>query len=81
MVIGCTEHLQNVTTSNYSAIADSHTLQFITAHINLLSLLCVHRLAPGNVSQRHRFIIFHVPQFRSSLAGDYLATRRCYTTV
>jgi hypothetical protein len=30
-VIGFIEHLQIVTTSNYSAIANSHTLQFITA--------------------------------------------------
>jgi hypothetical protein len=31
LVIGFIEHLQNVTTSNYSAIANSHTLQFATA--------------------------------------------------
>jgi hypothetical protein len=30
-VIGFTEHLQNVTTSNYSAITNSHTLQFTRA--------------------------------------------------
>jgi hypothetical protein len=32
-VIEFTEHLQIVTTSNYSAIANSHILQFTTAHI------------------------------------------------
>jgi hypothetical protein len=28
LVIGFIEHLQNVTTRNYSTIANSHTLQF-----------------------------------------------------
>jgi hypothetical protein len=32
LVIGFIEHLQIVTTSNDSAIANSHTLQFTTAH-------------------------------------------------
>jgi hypothetical protein len=32
-VIGFTEHLQIITTSNYSAIANSHTLQFTIARI------------------------------------------------
>jgi hypothetical protein len=31
LVIGFIGHLQIVSTSNYSAIANSHTLQFITA--------------------------------------------------
>jgi hypothetical protein len=31
LVIGFIEHLQIVTTSNYSAVANSHTLQFTTA--------------------------------------------------
>jgi hypothetical protein len=31
LVIGFTELLQNVTTSKYSAVANSHTLQFTTA--------------------------------------------------
>jgi hypothetical protein len=33
LVIGFIDHLQIITTSNYSAIANSHTLQFTTAHI------------------------------------------------
>jgi ABC-type lipoprotein release transport system permease subunit len=33
LVIGYIDHLQNVTTSNYSAIANSHILQFTIAHI------------------------------------------------
>jgi hypothetical protein len=32
LVIGFTEHLQIVPTSNYSATANSHTLQLTTAH-------------------------------------------------
>jgi hypothetical protein len=32
LVIGFIEHLQIVTTSNYSAITNSHTLQFTTEH-------------------------------------------------
>jgi hypothetical protein len=34
LVTGFTEHLQIVTTSNYSAVANSHTLQFTTARTN-----------------------------------------------
>jgi uncharacterized PurR-regulated membrane protein YhhQ (DUF165 family) len=34
LVIGFIEHLQIVTTSNYSATANSHTLKFTTAHTN-----------------------------------------------
>jgi hypothetical protein len=34
LVTGFIEHLQIVTTNNYSAIANSHTLQFTTARIN-----------------------------------------------
>jgi hypothetical protein len=32
MVIGFIEILKNINTSNYSAIANSHTLKFTTAH-------------------------------------------------
>jgi hypothetical protein len=31
LLIGFVEHLQIITTSNYSAVANSHTLQFTTA--------------------------------------------------
>jgi hypothetical protein len=40
LVIGFIEHLQIVTTSNYSAIANSHTLQFTTAR-KKYSVCCV----------------------------------------
>jgi hypothetical protein len=32
LVIGFIELLQNITTSNYSTVANSYTLQFTTAH-------------------------------------------------
>jgi hypothetical protein len=41
LVIGFTEHLQNVATSNYSAIANANTLQFTTAHTQHYSVCCV----------------------------------------
>jgi hypothetical protein len=34
MLIGFNEHLEMVTTSNYSANSNSDTLQFVTAHTN-----------------------------------------------
>jgi hypothetical protein len=34
LVIGFIEHLQIITTNNYSAITNSHTLQFIAARTN-----------------------------------------------
>jgi hypothetical protein len=52
LVAGFTEHLQMVTTSNYSAIADSHTLQFTTAHTKPSQFVFTSRLLvtdPNNV--------------------------------
>jgi hypothetical protein len=37
LVIGFIEHLQIFTTSNYSAIVNSHTLQFTTAQSSVSS--------------------------------------------
>jgi hypothetical protein len=68
-----TERLKLVTTSNYSAVANSHTLQFTTAHTKSLSMLCFHRLS-GNGFQRRRSLSFRVPTLRSSLAVAYLRT-------
>jgi hypothetical protein len=39
--MGFVELLQNVTASNYSAIANSHTLQFTTARTKIFSVCCV----------------------------------------
>jgi hypothetical protein len=41
LIIGYIEHLQIVTTSNYNAIANSHTPQFTTAHIKVFSVFCM----------------------------------------
>jgi hypothetical protein len=45
LVIVFLEHLQIVTTSCYSAIANSHFAVHYSTHLTLLSLLCVHRLS------------------------------------
>jgi hypothetical protein len=43
LIIGFIKYLLVITTSNYSAIANSHTLEFTTARINYFSLLCLHQ--------------------------------------
>jgi hypothetical protein len=56
LVIGFIEHLQIVTTLNYSVIANSHTVRFIRARISLLSLLCLHQSLPGDGFQKCRLL-------------------------
>jgi hypothetical protein len=51
LVIRFTEHLQIVTTHNYSAVANSHSATHYSTHLSLLSLLCVHWLS-GNCFQQ-----------------------------
>jgi hypothetical protein len=41
LVVGFIEHLQILTTSKYTAIANSHIPQFTTIRIILRSLLCL----------------------------------------
>jgi hypothetical protein len=59
LVIGFTEHLQIITTSNYSAFVNSHTLQFTTERIkssqSAVSSLAVtwQRLQTPQLSQLH----------------------------
>jgi hypothetical protein len=78
LVNGFTGHLQMVTTSNYSTIANSHTLQFTTARTSLLSLLYLHCLSPDNGFQR---VASSVSVFTSLLAGDCLTTTPTLLTV
>jgi hypothetical protein len=68
LVIWFIDRLQIVTTSNYSAIANSHTLQFTIARTNLLSLLCLHQLLPGRGFQRRTFPLLRVPDLSSYLS-------------
>jgi hypothetical protein len=60
LVIWFIEHLQNVTTSTYSAIANSHTLQFIIARTNSSQSAVSSPLSPGNGFQRCSFLSFRV---------------------
>jgi hypothetical protein len=60
LVIRFTEHLQIVLTSNYSGIANSHTLRSLQQALCLLSLVYLHRLSPGNGFQRRSFLSFRV---------------------
>jgi hypothetical protein len=65
-VIGFIDHLQNVTTRNYSAIAKSHTLQFTTAHTKFSQFLftgCFLVTDPNNV-----LLLKSLP------AGEYFTT-------
>jgi hypothetical protein len=57
LMIGFTGHLQNATTSNCSAIANSHSLQHV---LSLLSLLCLHQSLSGNGFQRRTSLNFRI---------------------
>jgi hypothetical protein len=54
LVIGFIEHLQNVTTNNYDSLNQLHTSKITatTAHVILLSLVCLHQSLPGDGSQQ-----------------------------
>jgi hypothetical protein len=61
LVTGFIELLQNVTTSNYCTIANSHThYSSLQQAPSLLSLLYLHRLSPSNGFQRRGFLSFRV---------------------
>jgi hypothetical protein len=66
-VIGFIEHLEIVTTSNYSAIANSHALQFTTARTrsSQSALVTVFNAVASSASV-----------FKSLLAGDCLTTHK-----
>jgi hypothetical protein len=61
LVIGFSERLQTVTASNYSAIAHSTFYNTPEYALSLLSLLCLHRLPPGNAPNAvdHSASVFH----------------------
>jgi hypothetical protein len=60
LVIGFIEHLQIVTTSSYSAIANSHIQQYITARTMFSGLLCLRQSLSGNGFQSRRSLNFRV---------------------
>jgi hypothetical protein len=60
--IGFIEHLQDVTTSNYNAMVNSHILQLQSAK-SVLSLLYHLWLSPGNGFQIRSLPSFHVHVF------------------
>jgi hypothetical protein len=51
LVIWFIEHLQIVTTSNYSTIANSHCAIYYSTYVSLLSLLCFHQLSGNDFQQ------------------------------
>jgi hypothetical protein len=63
LIIGYIELLQNAATSNSSTVSNSHSASRYRTHLNLLSLLYLHRLSPGNGFQRCAFLSFCVYAF------------------
>jgi hypothetical protein len=63
LVSGFIEHIYTklVTTSNYSAIANSHSAIHYSTHLSLLSQLCLHQ-SSGNRFQRRKFPFLWVPE-------------------
>jgi hypothetical protein len=79
LVIGFIARLEITTTNNYSAIANSHILQFTIERVESSRSACLRRLS-YNGFPPHRFISFHVSRLLSSLAGAYLTTRLSVAT-
>jgi hypothetical protein len=74
LVISLTVLLKFVGTSNYSAIANSHTTAHYSNALSFLSLVRLHRLS-GNGFQRRKLLSFRVQRLLSSLAGVYFTTQ------
>jgi hypothetical protein len=65
LVIGFIEHFQNVTTSNYSAVANSNSLQFTTAHAKFSQFVFTSLFLakdPNNVFCLHPYWLTNVSQ-------------------
>jgi hypothetical protein len=71
LIIGCIEHLQIVTITNHSAIANSHTLQFTTARTKLSQSATVFT---GCLITASNAVALTASVFTFILVGDYLAT-------
>jgi hypothetical protein len=71
LVIEFIDLLQNVSKSNYSAIANSHNLQFITACTKSFSMSSLHWSLSGN---GFKAVDYSTSIFTSLLAGECLTT-------
>jgi hypothetical protein len=69
VVLGFIEHLQFVTTTNYSDIANYTLYNSLQQALSVLSLLCLRRLSPGNGFQRRRTLNFCVHVLTDSRRG------------
>jgi hypothetical protein len=69
------ELLKLVTTSNYSDIANLHTLHFTTARTKSSQSAVSSPVVAWQSSQRPKFLGFRVPRLLSLLAGVWLTTR------
>jgi hypothetical protein len=69
--IGFIEHLQLVTTSYYSVIANSHSAIHYSTNIIIVSLLCFHQ-SSGNEFQRRMFPFLWVPELSPYLSYQLL---------
>ena len=72
LVIAFTEHLWNVTTSNYSVIANSHTLQFTTGR-TVFSLCCF--FTGCRLVTSSNAVVSSASVFMHLLVGDCLPTK------
>jgi hypothetical protein len=76
LVIGCSEHLQIITTSNYGAIMNSHTQKFTTAHTKSSQYALFSPMAAGSMlTFTANFLFFWLPSRYSkinSVAGGLL---------
>jgi hypothetical protein len=70
LVIGFNEYLPILTTSNHSAVANSHTLHFTVA----LTVFSVGHVFPGFLETIFYDVVSSASVFTSLLAGDCLAT-------
>jgi hypothetical protein len=68
------EHLQFVTTTNYSAIANSHTLQSLQRVLSLLSLLCLYHVLGGWRPSHTNLLFFKVPSEDVLISQSHITT-------
>jgi hypothetical protein len=68
LVIRFIDHLQIVTTSNYSAVLIRTLCSSLQHVLRLLSLLCLHQSLSGNGFQRRTFPLLLVPELSPCLS-------------